>query len=76
MYDESEAATTRSRFELVQLLVEAEADPTSVAVGITKQPRSSFELALDRLDLYQSHARHTSLMQVGTLVKGCDLCPV
>jgi hypothetical protein len=69
VYSESFRPTTISdRLELVQLLVEAEADPTSVAVGF-KGPQSSLATALDKLDFAEPHTLWTSRMQVGSRVE-------
>jgi hypothetical protein len=59
------------RFKLVQLLVDAEADPFSIDIGFTGdiEPRSSFTIALDPFGFGKTHAKYTSVLQVGLLSK-------
>ena len=70
--EESEATTASNQLELVQLLVEAEADPTSVVDGYAG-PTSSLTLALDILQGNHDHKRRTSITQVGFRIRGCYL---
>lgn len=69
---EFEATTASNQLELVQLLVEAEADPTSVIDGFAG-PKSSLKTALNILDLNRGHKRRTSITQVGFRIRGCYL---
>ena len=70
--DDDRAATISSRLELVQILVEAEADPTSFAV-IGDAQQSPLMMALDKLDFSDNFTRRTNIMQVGYCVSGCVL---
>jgi len=73
---EFEATTASNQLELVQLLVEAEADPTSVVDGFAGPfagPKSSLTTALDILDANHGHKRRTSITQVCFRVRGCYL---
>ena len=62
---EIEPAKYRDRFKLVQLLLEAEADPTSITAGnMYGSSKTSLTIALDKLDTHEFYIGDAGRAQV------------